>query len=204
MNNNNTNRLDGVSLSSAEKLITPKFSFYKRPIQNVKPNKVITLYEAYELIKGDNYKRQTTALRAITDKEQARKYKAESFDYVTFSGTFSKRSADALIEHSGLCVLDFDYIYDVAELKRMLLKDHFFDTELLFVSPSGSGLKWIVSIDLKEDKHLNWFLAITNYVKTSYQIEIDTSGKDICRASFLGCDEQVYINPKHLQFYDHA
>ena len=153
----------------------------------------------YNLIKSDTYKRNTLAFRQIADKVQARQFKAENFDYVTFSGIFSKRSDSNLLKHSGLITIDFDHIPEVENLKKQLLNDEYFDTELLFVSPSGDGLKWIIPIDLTKGSHQLLFNAIAAYLKKTYQLEVDKSGKDISRACFLPYDNNVYINPKYLQ-----
>jgi hypothetical protein len=118
---------------------------------------------------------------------------------VTFSGTFSKRNDAALIQHSGLITLDFDHVSNLQELKETLLLDRYFETELMFISPSGDGLKWIISIDLRECNHQDWFQAISAYIKATYQLEVDKSGKDISRACFLPHDPKVYINPNYLK-----
>lgn len=49
--------------------------------------------------------------------------------------------------------LDFDHVDNIGELKQQLLNHEYFDTELLFVSPSGNGLKWIIPVDLKGWEH---------------------------------------------------
>lgn len=175
-----------------------KFSFFKCPVKTTNPKGETTLPEVYQLIRSDKYKRETAALRAINDKVEARNFKAEWFDYVTFSGTFTKRSADALIQHSGLLVLDFDHIEDVTALKSALLRDKFFETQLLFVSPSGTGIKWVVAIDLEKHNHLNWFIAIANYIRVTYRLEVDPSGKDVSRACFLPHDANIYIHQDYL------
>jgi hypothetical protein len=64
--------------------------------------------------------------------------------------------------------------------------------------PSGDGLKWIVEIDLKQGSHQENFLAISNYIKQTYNIEVDKSGKDISRACFLPYDKEVFINSKYM------
>ncbi|MFZ5972479.1 MAG: BT4734/BF3469 family protein [Bacteroidota bacterium] len=88
----------------------------------------------YHLLKGNQFAQCTSTLRSITDKQEARKYKASVFDYVTFSGTFSKRNDKSLLRHSGLITIDFDHIGNVPEWKDRLLKDEYFETELLFAS----------------------------------------------------------------------
>ncbi len=176
----------------------PKFSYFKAPVSNINPKNTLNLVEAYEVIKSGKYSLITNQLRGIQNKDEARKFKASQFDYVTFSGTFSKRNDKALMNHSGLLTIDFDHIHNLQQLKNQLLNDEYFDTELLFISPSGDGLKWIISINIIESTHQNFFQAIANYIKEVYRLEADKSGKDISRACFLPHDPEVFINPKYL------
>jgi len=174
----------------------PKFSFFKCPITNIVPCSTITILDAYNLIKGDKYITQTEKLRSIRDKETARRYKAQSFDYACFSGIFSKRNDNSLIKHSGLLTIDFDNVSDLNPLKESLLNDKYFETELMFKSPSGKGLKWIFPVNFSfGGTHQQWFSVIGTYIKITYGYEIDNSGKDISRACFLPFDPEVYINP---------
>ena len=176
----------------------PKFSYFKAPVSNIYPKNTLSLLEVYELIKSTPYTSITKQLRTIEAKGEARKFKASKFDYATFSGTFEKRNDKALKSHSGLLTIDFDHIDNLQQLKNQLLNDEYFETELLFVSPSGDGLKWIIPIDINESTHQNYFKAIANYIKAVYQLEVDKSGKDVSRACFLPSDPEVFINPKYL------
>lgn len=176
----------------------PKFSYFNAPVSNIYPKSTVSLVEVYELIKSTPYTSKTEQLRAKQTKDEARKFKASKFDYATFSGIFEKRNDKALISHSGLLTIDFDHIENLKLLKNKLLNDEYFETELLFVSPSGDGLKWIIPIDITESTHQNFFNAIANYIKEVYQLEVDKSGKDVSRACFLPSDPEVYINPKYL------
>ena len=81
-------------------------------------------------------------------------------------------------------------------LKICLLADESLETVLLFRSPSGDGLKWVIPIDICLMDHKSYFKAVANYLKQTYQLELDVSGKDLARACFLPYDPQVYINPK--------
>ena len=176
----------------------PKFSYFKAPVSNIYPKDTLSIIEVYELIKSTQNSSITEQLRTIQAKDEARKFKAAKFDYATFSGTFSKRNDKALLNHSGLLTIDFDHISDLQQLKNQLLNDEYFETELLFVSPSGDGLKWIIPIDITEATHQNFFNAIANYIKEAYQLEVDKSGKDVSRACFIPFDPEVFINPKYL------
>jgi len=175
------------------------FSFFKAPISNTKPHKAVSLLQIHNAIKGNYYKERTQKLRAISDVGQARKFKAANFDYCTFSGVFTTRNDKALVKHSGLMCLDFDHLQSVDVLRNQLLQDEYFDTQLLFVSPSGDGLKWIISIDTTQATHGNYFAAVANYILQTYGVEVDKSGRDISRACFLPFDPQAFINPIHLK-----
>lgn len=176
----------------------PAFSYFLAPVSNTVPEQAITLMEAYRLISSEMYAPQTAALRKITDKKEAKRYKAKHFDYVTFSGLFSRRSDEALQKHSGLLTIDLDHISNLAEWRERLLTDDYFETELLFTSPSGDGLKWIIPIDLTRATHADYFKSISNYIKLTYGQKIDTTGSDISRACFLPHDPTIYINPKYV------
>jgi hypothetical protein len=176
----------------------PVFSFFNKPVKNTTPNKTVNLLDVYKLVKGNSFKIVTDKLRAFSNKVEARTYKANNFDYVTFSGTFSKREDKALIKHSGLLTVDFDHVPDIVKLKSDLLKDEYFETELLFVSPSGDGLKWIISIDITQFSHAEYFEGLQGYISQTYNLKIDKSGSDISRACFLGHDPNIFINSKHI------
>jgi len=177
----------------------PKFSFFNAPVTNTRPFKNITLFDVYRAIKTGYLKEETQALRMITDKVENRKFKATYFPYVTFSGIFSQRNEHSLIKHSRLIALDFDHLQDLPGLKKKLRKDRYFETELLFTSPNGNGLKWIVSIDISDRyPHATMFQAIYNYIKKTYSVEIDKACKDVSRATFLCFDNEVYLNPKYM------
>jgi hypothetical protein len=179
---------------------TPICSFFRAPISNTIPEKEINLIDIFSLITGNTYSQRTLSLRQSKNEADAKKFKSNNFDYVTFSGTFSRRKENSILKHSGLITIDFDHVDDLDNLKKNLLSDVYFETELLFISPSGDGLKWIVPIDLTQAPHSDYFKAISIYIKKTYKIEIDQSGSDISRACFLAHDENAFINPK---YHDH-
>lgn len=96
--------------------------------------------------------------------------------------------------HSGLMCLDFDDIEDIDGLKQLLLRHDYFDTELLFVSPSGNGLKWIIPVDLQGWEHSRYFKAVSNRIKATGLPSVDMSVSDMARSCFLPYGPQAYIN----------
>lgn len=175
------------------------FSFFKAPVRNTIPHKSISLLDAYNYMVGNYAKQRTEKLRSIKDPKQARQFKASTFDYCTFSGMFQTRNDKALISHSGLLCIDFDHLQSVDLLRKQLLQDEYFETQLLFISPSGDGLKWIISIDTRQTTHSNYFAAVANYILQTYGVEVDKSGRDISRACFLPYDPQAFINSLILE-----
>lgn len=184
---------------------TPRFSYFNAPVTRTKPYKDITLADVYMALTGHWFKNNTDRLRQITDPDSNRKYKSEHFPFVTFSGTFHTRRESGLIKHSNLLVLDFDKLKDVEKLKNQLLRDKHFETELLFTSPNGNGLKWVISINVNDKyNHGAWFEAISNYIHLNYKIEVDKSGRDVSRVCFLCFDEDAFLHPRHGKMDRHC
>ena len=179
-------------------MVDKPFQFYRAPITTVQSRTTMTIKEAYQYITSMEAMERTHKLRAIEDEKKRKAYKAQAFDFVLFSGTFRQRKAEALIEHSGLICLDFDHVGNDRQrwaLREQLLKDPYFETQLLFTSPSGDGLKWVIAIDMEKHDHLSWFIALQNYIRHSYGVEVDKACKDVCRSCFLPHDASCYVNP---------
>ena len=176
------------------------FSFFRKPIRNVEPLRCITIPDIYRYIVGPYAQRQTETLRAIIDKDAARKYKAENVDFCTFSGTFRIRNKSHLLLHSELLCIDFDHVADIPSLRERLLHDDYFETELLFRSPSGDGLKWVIDIERKGWEHSRFYNAVYNYLVASGYPEPDKSGSDVARSCFIPYDPEAYINSKYPEY----
>lgn len=174
------------------------FSLFNAPITNKYPTAEVHLKDIFNYITSSKAADATETLRTITDKTMARAYKSTHFSYATFSGIFRSRADRELIRHSGLICIDFDHLPCPGATRTRLLEDTYFETQLLFTSPSGDGLKWIIPIDIATAPHADYFRAISNYVHQTYGIETDNSGKDISRACFLPHDPSAYLNPKYL------
>ena len=172
----------------------PTFSFFRRPVQNLNPCATWTLEDAWRYITGSEAAEATEQLRSLTNKDEQRKFKSTHFDYVTFSGTFKKRGKGQLIHHSGLLCLDFDNVSDVESLFKRLLQDKCFMTRLLFRSPSGNGLKWVIQIDCSDaEDHDEYFESLLEYCTQTYGITPDQQCRDIGRACFLSHDPDAYL-----------
>lgn len=181
-----------------KQVLETEFQFYRAPIMTVQSRTTMTIKEVYQYITSMEPMERTHKLRAIEDEKEAKKFKAMNFDFALFSGTFGRRNAESLIEHSGLICLDFDHVGNARQrwaLRERLLQDPMLKTELLFTSPSGDGLKQVVEIDLTMGNHLAWFKVLKNYIKANHQYEIDKACSDVCRSCFLPHDASCYVNP---------
>lgn len=177
----------------------PLVSFFRPPVRNTRPSEQLSLLEVCNRIRSNAYKGITEQLRQLRDPKLVRALKADRFAYVCFAGTFSSRNDRNLLQPSDLLVLDFDHLEDPAQVKQLLLADPYLDTELLFVSPSGSGLKWVIrNCDPTRPSHSRFFKAVSAYLKATYALEADESGKDLSRACFLPYDPGCHLHPRHM------
>lgn len=111
---------------------------------------------------------------------------------ICFSGTFSKRADNALVEHSGLICLDFDGYEKQKTLlqdKENLSKNKYVYS--VFISPSGNGLKVLVKIPCDVENHVNYFNSLEKYFNSSY---FDKTSKNISRVCYESYDPLIYIN----------
>ena len=169
-----------------------EFSFFKGPISNTKPDRVIDLANAMEMIKKGVYAADIEKMRSETN-PTTRKTLKNCLPYITFSGTFSKRANEALRKHSGLMVLDFDglSIERLEELKSQVCTIEWVCA--VWVSPSGNGLKVLVKIN--ENWHLESFVELSDFFVANFSLDLDKSGKDVSRSCFVSADKDLYFNP---------
>lgn len=184
-----------------------RFSFFTKPIENKQPTMEFSLVDAYNYIRGGVSALVTARLRSLPSAQRSA-FKRSNFDFCTFSGLFRQRKAEQLLRHSYLVCFDFDHLSDVEAVALTLLGDPYFETMLLFRSPSGDGLKWVISmeqnyayrerffpVETPASYHALFFYAVQHYLLTTYSLEVDEKCKDVSRACFLPFDPNAYINP---------
>lgn len=158
-----------------------------------KTSKPVSLEKVFAHIKsGEGFKDIVSKLRASQSTKEKDELKKQ-LPAVTVSGLFTgERKTDKLTTHSGLIQIDIDKPKDKAALKEKLKADVF--SLAVFDSPTLTGLKVIVKIDVNPKTHLQSFLSLQNYYQQQYQVSIDEKCKDVTRLMFLSWDESVYIN----------
>lgn len=111
---------------------------------------------------------------------------------ICFSGTFTKRADNAIVEHSGIICLDFDgYPSKKAMLdqKKVLTTNQYVYS--VFISPSGDGLKVLVQIPKDIENHVKYFNALNKHFSSEY---FDKTSKNISRVCYESYDKDIYIN----------
>lgn len=117
---------------------------------------------------------------------------------VLFSGEFSSRADNALINHSGFICLDFDGFENDEVLmfsKEYLTRDKY--TYSVFVSPSGDGLKVIVKIPTEAENHRSYFNGLKEYYNSKY---FDDSCVNESRICYMSSDPMIFINKDSEEF----
>lgn len=132
----------------------------------------------------------------VSDVRNGDKEKKKELPVVCFSGEFSSRSDDALFEHSGFLVLDFDHV-DVDSTKAALGMDDFIHS--CWTSPSGNGIKALVHITNPE-RHRDHFRALVKYFERTHGLELDESGINESRACFESYDPEIIIKDDYNKF----
>jgi len=132
----------------------------------------------------------------VTEVRDGDKEKKKELPVVCFSGEFASRSDDALFEHSGFIILDFDHV-DVDQTKRALATDDFIHS--CWTSPSGNGVKALVHITHPE-RHRDHFRALIKYFERTHGLELDESGINESRACFESYDPDIIIKDEYTKF----
>ena len=139
-------------------------------------------------------------IRTSDNEEFAAKLKASLLG-IMFNGTFSERNDNGLINHSGMCILDFDD-YETPEAmqeeRERICADRY--TLLCFTSPSGNGLKVVIRIPKSDkDEHKRRFSAYGKYINSE---NFDIKNSNISRVCFESYDPNIYLNQFCEEFTD--
>lgn len=194
--------------------------------KNVDPKSYLREYSVKSIVDAIGsglYKKATDEFRALLelDTEAAKIYKSGQQDVLgrlvkpgnflgaTWSGIFKGgKKAKDLTEHSRRLCIDVDglEINLLNNLKKQLHADP--HTHVLFISPSGNGLKWVVKINLQQlQEHTLFFNQLSDYLHQCYKLtrkedvpkgikpQIDPQCKNVDRLCFLPHDPEVYYNP---------
>jgi len=205
-----------------------KLSFFKAPIWNKQPLKVVSLFWVWLYVTmkwmqlcvdpdcNVSLSSKTEQLRSLTSDEAQRQFKGKNFDYITPAGIFTYCDDKSMVEPSDVLCIDLDHLDDDSqamkrklspvEMKQLLLADPYWGdkTLLMFTSPRGHGVKWLIEIDLSKCDYTTWFNAVRNYLMQIYGLgekQVDSSVANISHACFISYDPDAYLRHDLYEFY---
>lgn len=142
------------------------------------------------------YYSKVNDIRSIQDENLQRVIK-KSLPAITPSGVFRYRSMKHLIQHSGFIAIDIDFddnkhIVNFSELKNQL--SHIENVAYCGLSVRGKGLWALIPIPKSTPEiHGQRFDSLLNDFK-DFNINIDKSGRDVCRLRIYSHDPNAYFN----------
>ena len=148
-------------------------------------------------IRNGKSKELVTGIRKQKNKSERNDLKKQ-LPSICFSGKFSKRADNSILEHSGIICLDFDGYEkqkDLIQDKEKMMKDKY--TYCVFISPSGNGLKVLVKIPNDAENHTKYFQSLEKYYNSNY---FDTTSKNISRVCYESYDPLIYFNENSTQW----
>jgi putative DNA primase/helicase len=150
-------------------------------------------------LRGQVESLRSTIQRELTDHGDAKRAKQAASEQkkqlpaILWSGTFTRRANDALLQHSGLLCADLDGLNSSLPDVRQKLKGSPY-LWLLFLSPSGDGLKAVFRCPADAANHTGSFRAVEQHVRGLTGVQIDQACKDVARLCFLSYDPDIYHN----------
>lgn len=178
-------------------------TFFNAPITNKVPSSVCSLQALHAyIVNNPQLAEKTERVRAeLSDPKRFRRVKQQLLPYVTPAGVFTYCREQSLLIPSGDFVIDLDHLASPEEARKLrdrLFQDEFLIPDLAFVSPSGTGVKLLIPYRLYMDKtveesfdmamHTAW-----DYLRLKYQLKIDKSNIDLCRACFICHDKEAKL-----------
>lgn len=118
-----------------------------------------------------------------------------SLPYATMCGVFRERNISGLAEPSGFICIDIDDVQP-NKVKELICADKY--CFAAWTSVSGKGVASLFKIN--PNKHAESFEGIQGYLFEQYQIIIDPSGRDVCRARYISYDPDIFINEAAAKF----
>ena len=117
--------------------------------------------------------------------------------FTTWAGEFRRRENLGLVRHSGQIGVDLDNLGDAGAVAvlQSAVADRF--CLAAFRSTRGEGVRLLFRIPpCSPENHTAAFEQVAAHVRSIYQRELDTSGKDVARASFVSFDNGLWFNPR--------
>ncbi len=157
----------------------------------------IPIEAALKRIRDGKSREKIIAIRSTADSSVVDQLK-KSLPSICFSGTFTERFDNKIIEHSGYICCDLDEVDsdELADIKQKIAELSY--VYAVWVSPRGNGLKFLVRI-ADPSRHREHFGALTKYFQ-DISGKWDTSSINESRVCFESWDEDIIIKQNVVPF----
>ncbi len=167
---------------------------------HVKHKEFQSLFGIYSQIKNEKYKNEIEAIRKYI--EEGNKNTADmlkgKLDAFTVSGIFSpakNRKRENIQEYTGVFVLDIDDLSKDEIEKLIPIIKAILYTLMVFISPSGRGIKIIVATNNRDvNRHKECYQQVINYYSKKLNVNFDEQTNDVTRLCYFSSDSNAYFN----------
>ena len=154
-------------------------------------------------IKEGEFKSEITEIRNFlkeNNKNKSDELKKRLLGFTVSAIFDEKRRKERVIKYYGVMVLDIDNLKDEEEIERIKKEIEKIEyTKMVFVSPSGLGLKIIVETNNTDvERHTEVYKELVKYYKNQLKVEFDSQTCDVSRLCFFSYDETAYYNCKNI------
>ncbi len=147
-------------------------------------------------------KSRVSQIRKEKDSDKRNKLKINLLPVICFSGTFSKRNDNNLIDFNPIICLDLDHVANItAEKEKLKLNPCVLS---IFTSPTGTGLKVIVRHDLNNHlQHKALYAALGNDLGLigNPNLTFDLACSNVSRACFWSADSTLWLNKSAVPYH---
>jgi len=156
------------------------------------PGKNVPLHEFLNGIRDGKWAAQIQCLRAASEPAARDKLKKRLPAFMLSSTSAGGRKAADMLKHSGLLQIDIDHIPEPENLRDRIGDDR--HILAAWLSPSGNGVKAIMRIPADIGQHKDSFAAAADYMRETYDHEIDRACSDCGRLCFVSHDVEIVTN----------
>ena len=154
-------------------------------------------------IKEGEFKSEITEIRNFlkeNNKNKSDELKKRLLGFTVSAIFDEKRRKERVIKYYGVMVLDIDNLKDEEEIERIKKEIEKIEyTKMVFVSPSGLGLKIIVETNNTDvERHTEVYKELVKYYENQLNVEFDSQTCDVSRLCFFSYDETAYYNCKNI------
>jgi len=134
-------------------------------------------------------------VRSLPHDSKEQKAAKLALPFATWAGVFSYRRNESLREHAGQIGVDLDNLGEAKAVATIqtAVADSF--CLAAFRSTRGEGVRLLFPIPpCSPEHHSLAFEQVAEHVRNTYGCDVDESGKDVSRASFVSFDRGLWVN----------